>query len=243
MPGDIPRMKAVKLSRKIHKWLALVVGVQLFLWALSGFYMVVVNIDIIHGDMLVKNQGQTLGLPNSPLVSVTSLLQRYPQASELSLTSVTGQPVFVLRGLGQAQLFDAQTGELLSPLGQLEAQRIAQYHYAGSGQVSAVTLIENNPPGEIKFFPLPVWRIDFDDAWGSSFYVDPQSGRFMTRRHTLWRVFDFLWMLHIMDYDERENINNTLLQVFSLSGVTLALTGLWLLFYSFNRGRKTEVTP
>ena len=237
--GKVAIMKAVKLSRKLHKWLALVVGVQIFLWAASGFYMVVVNIDIIHGDMLVKNQGAPLGSLNAPLVSVTTLLQRYPQASDLSLTRVTGRPVFVLRGMSRAQLFDAQTGEQLSPLGQQQARQVAQYHYAGSGQVSAVTLIENNPPGEIKFFPLPVWRIDFDDAWGSSFYVDPQSGRFMTRRHTLWRVFDFLWMLHIMDYDEREDINNTLLRVFAVAGVTLALTGLWLLFYSFNRRQKT----
>ena len=53
-------MNAVKLSRKIHKWIALIVGIQLFLWALSGFYMVVVDLDIIHGDMLVKNVQQNV---------------------------------------------------------------------------------------------------------------------------------------------------------------------------------------
>jgi len=42
-----------------------------------------------------------------------------------------------------------------------------------------------------------------------------------------------------MDYDERENVNNTLLRVFSMSGVLLALSGLWLLFYSFNRKKIT----
>ena len=42
------------LVRRTHKWLALVVGVQALLWTLTGFYMVVVHIDTIHGDHLVR---------------------------------------------------------------------------------------------------------------------------------------------------------------------------------------------
>lgn len=40
--------------RRTHKWLALIVGVQVLLWTLTGFYMVAVHIDIIHGDDLVR---------------------------------------------------------------------------------------------------------------------------------------------------------------------------------------------
>jgi hypothetical protein len=79
--------------------------------------------------------------------------------------------------------------------------------------------------------------VDFDDVWNSSFYIDPNSGLFTTRRHSLWRVFDFLWMLHIMDYDERADINNTVLRLFSIFGTLMGLSGVWLLFYSFNRRR------
>ena len=42
------------LVRRTHKWLALVVGVQALLWTLTGFYMVAVHIDTIHGDNLVR---------------------------------------------------------------------------------------------------------------------------------------------------------------------------------------------
>ena len=41
--------------RRTHKWLALVVGIQALLWTLTGFYMVVVHIDTIHGDDLVRS--------------------------------------------------------------------------------------------------------------------------------------------------------------------------------------------
>jgi hypothetical protein len=48
-------------------------------------------------------------------------------------------------------------------------------------------------------------------------------------------VFDFLWMLHIMDYEQRSNVNNTLLRVASTVGLLFMLSGVWLLFYSFRR--------
>ena len=44
-------MKAVRLSRVLHKWLGLLIGLQLLLWTASGFYMVAVPIEVIHGDM------------------------------------------------------------------------------------------------------------------------------------------------------------------------------------------------
>jgi len=228
-------MRAVKLSRKIHKWIALIVGIQLFLWALSGFYMVVVNIDIIHGDMLVKGMEPNIGDDVSKTFPVRRLLERYPSAHNVTLKTMMGRPVYLVKGSGATELLDATTGEQLSPLNRQMAMQIANYHYAGNSEISGVELIENNPPSEIAPFPLPLWRINFDDAWGSSFYIDPQSGRFTTRRHTLWRVFDFMFMLHVMDYDERDDVNNTLLRIFSIVGVVLGLSGLWLLFYSFNR--------
>ncbi len=48
----------------------------------------------------------------------------------------------------------------------------------------------------------------------------------------------FVWMLHIMDYDERENVNNALLRIFTWGAVLMALSDIWLLFYSFHRRNK-----
>jgi len=45
-------------------------------------------------------------------------------------------------------------------------------------------------------------------------------------------------MFHIMDYEERENVNNSLLRVASITGLAFALSGAWLLFYSFQRRRQ-----
>ena len=230
-------MQGARLSRKIHKWIALILGIQLFLWALSGFYMVAVNIDIIHGDMLVKNMNTNIDTDISLALSMDQVVQQHPDARGVTLKTLINKPVYLVEGAGGILLVDANTGEQLSPLDEETAVQVARNHYSGDGEISRVESIVSDPPGEIRFMPLPVWRVDFDDAWSSSFYIDPRSGRFSSRRHTLWRVFDFLWMLHIMDYDEREDVNNNLLRVFAIVGVVLGLSGLWLLFYSFGRSR------
>lgn len=229
-------MKSIRLSRKTHKWFALVLGIQLFLWALSGFYMVAVHIDIIHGDMLVKNMEQSvedyaeLGIP------IEKVAELNPDAENITLSTMMGRPVYLVEGAG-IRLLDANTGQQLTPLSQDLATQIAVYHYADEGSVSRVSFIAKDPPTELQTRPLPLWRVDFDDVWNSSFYIQPNSGKFVTRRHSLWRVFDFFWMLHVMDYDERENINNNVLRIFSVLGTLLSFSGIWLLFYSFNRHR------
>lgn len=232
-------MKAIKLSRKIHKWIALVLGIQLFLWALSGFYMVAVNIDIIHGDMLVKNVQRDVSYDDSLHIPLEQLAIRHPDAQSITLKSMMGRPVYQITG-ETTLLLDAKNGRQLSPLDAQTATQIASYHYAGEGAVRRVEFLESNPPTELQERSLPLWRVDFDDIWNSSFYIDPYTGEFTTRRHTLWRVFDFLWMLHVMDYDERADINNTVLRVFSVLGTFLGLTGAWMLYFSFPRKRDQE---
>ena len=48
-------------------------------------------------------------------------------------------------------------------------------------------------------------------------------------------------MLHIMDYDERSDAHNLLLKIAQFTGAAFAITGLWLLFYSFRKRRKEAV--
>ena len=227
-------MKAITLSRKLHKWIALVVGIQLFLWALSGFYMVAVHIDIIHGDMLVRDVQQDVDYDERSHLPMAHLAELNPDAQSITLKAFMGQPVYLVSG-ESTRLLDASDGRQLTPLDEETATRIATYYYAGEADVRHVELLENDPPTELQARSLPLWRVDFDDRWNSSFYIDPSTGQFTTKRHTLWRMFDFLWMLHIMDYDARENVNNTVLQAFSVFGLLLSLCGAWLLFYSFQR--------
>jgi len=59
-----------------------------------------------------------------------------------------------------------------------------------------------------------------------SLYLEPWTGEILARRTSRWRVFDFFWMLHIMDFDTRDDFNHPLLQAAALLGLIIALSGV-----------------
>lgn len=234
----MPVLNPAVIARTTHKWLALLIGLQLLVWLVSGLYMVVVDIDFIHGDPLVKNMQQTVHVPATPQITMTSLRDQYPGATRIGLKPVMGKTFFMVTTAGSRYLVDPVNGAVVSPLGEDAAREIARYHFAGAAGVSNAALITSNPPMEIQTRRLPLWRIDFDDRFATSFYIDPYSGSLATRRHQYWRIFDFMWMLHIMDYEDRSDAHNPLLIVAQVTGLAFAITGLWLLFYSFSGRRR-----
>jgi len=229
-------MNAARTSRVTHKWLALIVGVQLVLWTASGFYMVVVDLDFIHGDTLVRNEQPPLVL-DGKIFPLGELRRQYRDIQHVVLRALPddGTPAYELATWTGTILVDAATGQKLSPLPESRIVSLAQAYYAGKGRVAQAALLtdEATKPIELQTLPLPVWRVDFDDGFETTLYLHPDSGRLATRRHRFWRWFDFLWSLHIMDYTQRTDVNNPLLRFATALGVTTAATGIWLVFYSF----------
>jgi len=229
-------MNAARLSRLSHKWIGLLVGLQLVAWAISGFYMVVVDLDFIHGDSLVRDSSAVVDLSDAQ-VSWHSLREQRTGITRISLRSMAddGAPVFEIVTTDGRSLVDARTGDTISPLSEARIRNLARTYYAGKGDVARTTLIssEGDKPLELQSRPVPIWRVDFDDWLETSFYIDPDTGDLTTRRHRFWRWFDFLWSLHIMDYRERTDVNNWLLRGFTALGVVLTGSGLWLCFHSF----------
>jgi uncharacterized iron-regulated membrane protein len=235
-------LNSAVISRTLHKWFGLIVGLQLLIWLATGLYMVVVNIDFIHGDPLVKNMRQVIVVPEPASYSVASLRARYKDITQIALKPFMGKTFYAITTVKMRYLVDPATGALESPLSEATAREVARYHFAGSAAVINATLINSNPPMEIQTRGLPLWRIDFDDRFATSFYIDPYDGSLVTRRHQYWRIFDFMWMLHIMDYEDRSDAHNLLLITAQTTGLTFAITGLWLLFYSFSGPRKKSRT-
>lgn len=229
-------MIAERFSRLAHKWLALAVGVQLLLWAVSGFYMVVVDLDFIHGDSLVRNLKPGLDVSRR-FVSFDSLRRGRSGINAVRLRAMPddGAAVYEIVSAAGIELVDARSGDSMSPLPATRVAELARAYYAGSGGVVRATRIasEAGKPSEIQNQPLPLWRVDFDDWLETSLYLHPDTGVLATRRHRFWRWFDFLWSLHIMDYRERSDVNNWLLRIVSVLGATTVISGLWLTWFSF----------
>ena len=224
------------LARTLHKWLGLFVGLPLVLWTVSGFYMVVVDLDFIHGDPLVRNLRTPVTFEDAK-IGFAEIARSHPQETHISLRALPGRvpPVYEVRSDTGKKLIDAADGQVLSPLPGQMIEALAGAYYAGSGALRSATLLEGTPPLEIQARALPLWRVEFDDWLDTTLYIHPDTGALVTRRHRFWRWFDFFWMLHIMDYEQRTDVNNTLLRVTSAVSLIGVASGIWLICFSFRR--------
>jgi hypothetical protein len=84
----------------------------------------------------------------------------------------------------------------------------------------------------------PAYAVTFDHPSNTTVYVSSELGTVQKFRNNKWRIFDFLWMLHTMDYQSRDNISNWLLRAFSIFGLLTISTG-FILFFVSQRKSKT----
>lgn len=222
--------------RRAHKWIGLVIGVQALLWMISGLYMVVVPLEVIHGDHLAHVSSDPLK-PAGQRIGQARLAERYPGISSVKLKSLLGREVYEIRQGKDAALIDAASGNKISPLDRDTIKALADAAYAGEGSIRGIEWVVK-APREVGARPVPLWAVHYEELGDSTLYFSPHTGDLVARRHNLWRWFDFLWMLHIMDYEEREDVNNTLLRIASVTGLVFALSGAWLLMYSFKRRKR-----
>ena len=213
--------------RRTHKWLSLVVGIQALLWVLGGLYMVAVPIEIVHGDHLARSERPALRAA-SARIDPAALAARYPGSSGFVFKQLGGREVVEVRQGKQVLLADAASGAALAPLGRAQVEALARAAYLGDGKLRAAEWLTTSPR-EVGGRPAPLWAVHFDDMVSTTLYYSPYSGELVTRRHALWRWFDFVWMLHIMDYEEREDVNNGLLRTGTIAAFAMTLSGVWLL--------------
>ena len=222
-------MNLLKISRKYHRWLMLFVGVQFVIWSVSGAYMVIFDIDYIHGDSLVENHQTKINQDNIAY-PLAKLILAYPDAERLEMGVFLGKEVYRFKQGEQDFLIDAHTGQLLSPLNQTMAVKAAKHYYTGDGEVAEVELITQDPPFELSRRVLPAWRVNFDDFGSPSIYVSAETGKLVTKRHEFWRTFDLMFSLHVMDYED-EDPSNWLLFWVLLFALSASILGLILTYF------------
>jgi hypothetical protein len=214
----------------IHLWLSLFIGLQVLAWMVSGLFMVSQPIERVRSEHRLAGHAPADLASRGPFVVPDRVMAAMSApVKRLSLEQVGDRIVYVVETTDENMaLFDARTVARLSPIDEIFARRIAEDAIASDDPVAAATLIEADAPMEYRG-ALPAWRLDFADDENLSVYVDASTGRVAARRSDLWRAFDLMWALHIMDYRERENFNHPLLIVVTALALVMTIAGLVLL--------------
>ena len=126
----------------------------------------------------------------------------------------------------------------------IEAQQalilVAEKTYLTPKSVTEIT--ENESGSEYRGRSLPLYKIEAISEKNKEInvYVDPFSKKIVAVRSNQWRIWDFMWGIHIMDWDERDNIGNIFLKLFSILALLSALSGIYLFFKSSRERKLTE---
>ncbi len=214
---------------------------QLLLWFCSGLLMSVLPIERVRGEHLVVRDSATPLAPAQQLASPASVLRAAPgPVRELRYTSLLDQPVAELTLLdGTVRLHDARSARPLPRIDGPLAVRVARAAYRGPGSPSATVSQVRTASTEFRG-KLPAWRIEFKDAEKTRVFVSPESGRIVAVRTGTWRLYDFFWGLHIMDWKNHEDFNTPWMMAFAAGGLTLAIAGVVLLYMRWPRRRRRK---
>ena len=213
-----------------HIWLGWVAGLPILMWAVTGFVMVARPIEDVRGDALRAGHA---AIDPAEIAFPADIGEPIHEAR---LVSQAGRPVWIVTAAdGSRWRYSARFGTATPPVVEDEARRIAEAAYAGEAALEGVTYF---PGGEAPVEARTngaAWQARFAD--GAHVYIDDATGEVLALRTGQWRLYDFLYGLHIMDPATREDANNPFAIGFAVLAVTGATLGCVLLF----RRRKARV--
>ncbi|TXS95247.1 2Fe-2S iron-sulfur cluster binding domain-containing protein [Parahaliea maris] len=222
------------LMRRLHRWLGLLLAIQVLVWIASGALISLLDSKIASGAVFRAGKAGAVPLSSwGPVVEPSQLDIPVSLLLKLRLDSLQGRPVYRVTTSAGTRLFDARSGRVLEidrPL----AERIARASYAGAGPLAGVSYLAEGEPG-VGGGAGPVWRVDFADQLETRVYLSGSDGEVLGHKNRRSRLVDLLLMLHFMDYGQAGNFNNPQIIVLAFGALWLALSGVVLVFTSFSR--------
>ena len=221
------KRKTAKFIRKSHRYLGIFLGIQFLMWTVSGLYFSWTDIDEIHGDHFRNMDYQPQAFSG---LMAPSELDISEGIQSIEIRDINNVPYY---WVNNHRLFNALNGQAKSYITQKEALNIAANYMKDGLEIGDINRIENvGKHHEYREKLLPAYVISYSGAENLKAYVSTIDGKFQTVRHRDWRIFDFLWMTHTMDYEGRDDFNTTALRAFSLMGLITVLSGFVLWYIS-----------
>ena len=210
------------LVRKPHKYLSILISIQLLLWTISGIYFAFNQIELVRGEQYRLPQAFSVDLSKVNLVldSVKSIqVARRFSEEILIVRKETGTEYLNLEGVALEKLSKTQATSIVSAVTSLTPLAVEEIN-------------DPEPGSEYRGRNLPLFKVVTKDQENKQInvYVDSISGQVVAIRSDQWRLWDLMWGLHIMDWETRDEINNWLLKLFSVLALISSLTGVFIFF-------------
>ncbi|WP_105167469.1 PepSY domain-containing protein [Pseudoalteromonas sp. T1lg23B] len=230
-----------KLNTSLHKWLSLLVGIQLLIWLGTGLYFNLMDHQKASGSVHLRSVDHNAATHSKPLMPLSQLA--FDNAKQLKLLWILGHPYYQLTFESGAHgyqhkdvtLVDAHSGDI-RPLSETLVRTIALKSYDGAVSITSAHLL-TPPIDELPREENPVWQVKLDDANHTNVYIEASSGAVLGHFNDDRRLHDLMLKLHFMDYFNTGGFNHWLIIVFAIASLLLSMTGITWLVERFKSGQ------
>ena len=210
------------LVRKIHKYLSFFISLQLLLWTVSGIYFAFNKIELVRGEQYLNHVETNFDL--------SKLNIEIKKAKAVEFKKRLGQEIVIIKTKDTTKYLN-MTGQPLKKISMEDAMNSV------SSQTilipfAAEEVVNEKSGSEYRGRSLPIYRVKSKNEKGAELnvYINIYSEEVMAIRSNKWKIWDLMWGFHIMDWKERDNIDNLLLKIFSILALVSSVTGIMLFF-------------
>jgi hypothetical protein len=227
--------RAVRFKRLvylIHRWSGVVGCILMLLWLGSGLVMLYVGYPrLLPAERLAALPALDTPRCCVPVEQALQRSQRPDQVRQVTLTSVAGQPRYILReGGGGLIAVDAMTGYRVPPVDSRGALASARAFMGGTDATLMGTVLDDRWTHSGALDPhRPLYRVEIHDAASTLLYISSATGEVVMDAPLAQRGWNFVgaWLhwLYMFRDGSKDVVWSWTVIVLSAAGTVLALTG------------------
>ena len=218
------------IVRNTHKYLSFFISIQLLLWTISGIYFAFNKIENVRGEQY------RLQSPSNH--SFKNIEFEIPEATSAVVKKRLDKTIIAASTNAGMRYFD-EAGNPLKKISSDEAKQIVAKNTL-LNPIAVEEINESKKGSEYRGRQLPIYKVITRNVNDKevNVYLNIFSGDIVAIRSAQWRIWDLMWGFHIMDWQERDNIDNLLLKIFSILALISSLSGI-LLFFKIDTRKET----
>jgi len=210
------------IVRNTHKYLSFFISIQLLLWTISGIYFAFNKIENVRGE---QYRAQT-----SSNYNFNKIKFEIPNAESVNVKKRLGKTIIAASTKNGIRYFNEEGGALQKISFDEAKQLVSKQTSLKPMAVEEIYTLEKG--SEYRGRELPIYKVVTRNANDNEInaYLNIFTGEVVAIRSAQWRIWDLMWGFHIMDWQERDNIDNLLLKIFSILALVSSISGILLFF-------------
>ncbi|RZQ55494.1 NADH:quinone oxidoreductase [Pseudidiomarina tainanensis] len=223
----------MRFAQWLHRWLGLILLLQVVLWLVSGLYFSLQGHHAMSGHQYKQNPTGLVLRQAMPNIGIEEIWRRYPEALSIQLYRIGDTPQYVVELADEDVYLHGHTGQLWHTNAK-QAQQLALATYSGPGNILSTSPLTKTK--ELVGWQGQGYKILFADELNTRIYVDAANGQVLDHRNTPWLLADWAFKLHFMDYSGARSFNHLLIYTAALLALWFTLSGVLLLVQNLRRG-------